>query len=104
MVLFENFHAFNCRSEYESVFKVPLRRNPLLVLGVALALGLHLMMMWVPALQPILQTSPIVISDYLPVLALASSVLIVMEIYKWIRRRSSPREGQNVVAQPGSAN
>jgi len=87
MVLFENFHAFNCRSEYESVFRVPLRRNLLLVFGIFAALGLHLLMMWVPFLQPILQTSPVALSDFLLLLALASSVMVVMEVFKWVRAR-----------------
>ncbi|MFC1463641.1 MAG: cation-translocating P-type ATPase [Candidatus Brachytrichaceae bacterium NZ_4S206] len=92
MVLFENFHAFNCRSEYESAFRVPLRRNPLLVISVFVALGLHLLMMWVPFLQPILQTSPVAPSDFLLMLALASSVMVVMEAFKWVRARVQPDE------------
>ncbi|BCX02855.1 MAG: hypothetical protein KatS3mg053_0793 [Candidatus Roseilinea sp.] len=97
MVLFENFHAFNCRSEYESVFRVPLRRNPILVIGVPVALGLHLLMMWVPFLQPILETAPVSISEFLTLFVLASSVMFVMEAFKWLRARGQtgdPRRPQ----------
>ena len=34
MVLFENAHAFNCRSETRSVFRTPLAANWFLVLAV----------------------------------------------------------------------
>lgn len=30
-VLFENVHAFSCRSESRSVFRMPIRGNPLLL-------------------------------------------------------------------------
>ncbi len=92
MVLFENFHVFNCRSEYESAFRVPLRRNPLLVIGVFVALALHLCMMWIPFLRPILQTSPVAPGDFLLMVVLASSVMVAMEAFKWARARVHPDE------------
>jgi hypothetical protein len=36
--LSQNFHTFNCRSEYDSVFKIPLKRNYFLVVGALAAL------------------------------------------------------------------
>lgn len=82
MVLFQNFHVFNCRSESVSAFKIPLRRNVILVAGVAAALGLHLLSMQVPFMQNLLRIGPVSLAEFFYLLLLASSVLIVMEIFK----------------------
>jgi magnesium-transporting ATPase (P-type) len=87
-VLMQNFHAFNCRSEYESVFKVPLRRNYVLVFGVLAATGLHVLAMHIPVMQNILQVAPIGLREWLVPFAMASVMLVVMEIFKFIRRKA----------------
>jgi P-type Ca2+ transporter type 2C len=87
-VLLENVHVFNCRSERGSAFSVPLTRNPLLVVGVPAALGLHLLSMQVPVMQRILGVSPLPASDLLLSLSLALVLLVVMELVKWVWRRA----------------
>jgi magnesium-transporting ATPase (P-type) len=87
-VLMQNFHAFNCRSEYESVFKVPLKRNYVLVFGVLAATGLHVLAMHIPVMQNILQVAPIGLREWLVPFAMASVMLVVMEIFKFIRRKA----------------
>ena len=42
MVLFENVHALNARSETRSVFAVPLAANPFLIVAILGAQGLHI--------------------------------------------------------------
>lgn len=86
-VLMQNFHAFNCRSEYESVFKVPLSRNYMLAFGVAAATGLHILAMHIPIMQRILQVAPIRFGEWLIPIAMASVMLVAMEIFKFVRRR-----------------
>lgn len=82
MVLFQNFHVFNCRSEYVSAFKVPLRRNVLLVVGVVAALGLHLFSMQTSFMQSLLRVEPVSSAEFFYLFLLASTVLVVMEIFK----------------------
>jgi len=94
MVLFENLHVFNCRSENESAFRVPLRRNLVLVFGVLAAQGLHLLSMQVPFMQAVLRTSPVSLKEWLIFLGAALPVLAAMEIFK-ISRRSSTRTRPN---------
>ncbi len=84
MVLLQNVHVFNCRSEWVSAFKVPIRRNVILILGVVLAQGIHILSMHLPFMQKVLGTEEIVITEWLSALAMALIVLAVMEIYKWI--------------------
>jgi len=94
MVLMQNVDAFNARSETRSVFRVPLRNNPLLAIGVAVALLLHVAAMHTPFLQRVLQLAPLddVERTVLPLLAI--SLLLVMELHKlswkWRRGRAAP--------------
>jgi magnesium-transporting ATPase (P-type) len=102
MVLFQNFHVFNCRSELESAFRVPLSRNRVLIFGVAAAFGLHVLAMYFPLLQGVLQVAPVSLREFITLLFMASTILIVMEIFKAIKRRTAARVS-NVgrVAGPG---
>jgi len=89
MVLLQNFHVFNARSEHESAFRVPLARNRVLVVGVLLAQGIHLLAMHVPFMQRALEVSPVSAWEWAIPFVLASSIIVVMELFKWIRRRGS---------------
>ncbi len=86
MVLLENVHAFNCRSEYDSVLHVPLARNRLLVVGVIAAHALHIGCMYQPGMAAILGLAPISFGSWIILLAMALSLLVVMEVFKLIRR------------------
>ncbi len=87
MVLLQNFHAFNCRSEYTSVFKIPLKKNVILVYGVLAAQALHIISMQIPFMQNILRIEPITFFEWSQVLLLAIPVLAVMEIFKWVSNK-----------------
>lgn len=87
MVLMQNFHAFNSRSERYSVFKIPLSRNYILVFGVLFAQLLHITCMHIPIMQHILKVEPILIQEWFYTLLLAVPILLVMEIYKWWNRK-----------------
>jgi magnesium-transporting ATPase (P-type) len=91
MVLLQNVHVFNCRSESTSAFKVPLRRNYLLVLGVIAAQGIHLLSMHIPVMERILGTDTVPVKQWFALFALALSVLVVMEIFKLIKGRMDAR-------------
>ena len=86
MVLLQNVHVFNCRSELSSAFRVPLSRNYLLIFGVLSAQGLHVLSMHLPFMQQVLRIEPITPFEWLNVFVLALPLLVVMEIYKIINR------------------
>jgi len=92
MVLLENFHALNCRSEYRSIFRVPLKNNYYLIFGIVLAQGIHIAAMMTPAMQDLLGIGPVNLETWVALLALASLVLAGMEIFKWGRSRVMPSE------------
>ena len=90
-VLMLNFHVFNARSEYESAFRVPLSRNPFLAYGVIAALGIHVASMHVPLMQRILKVDPVALYEWGVPFLIAGSILLVMEIFKIVRRRGASR-------------
>jgi magnesium-transporting ATPase (P-type) len=88
MVLLENVHVFNCRSERVSAFRVPLQRNPLLIGGVLIAQGVHILAMQWPFMQGVLGVAPVTLSSWISLLSLAMILLVVMEAFKYFRCRT----------------
>jgi len=89
MVFLQNFHVFNSRSERVSAFKIPLKRNIILIIGVVAAQGIHILCMQIPFMQNILRIEPITFNEWLYILALAVPVIIVMEVFKLLNKNKS---------------
>lgn len=85
MVFIQNVHVFNCRSEVQSTFKISLKSNPLIVIGVFCSILLEVIVMEVDVFSKLLQTVSIPIGHLLGLFAISLSILIVMELYKKIR-------------------
>ncbi|NIL97980.1 MAG: HAD-IC family P-type ATPase [Planctomycetales bacterium] len=83
MVLFENVHIGNCRSETKSALRLSPFRSPILLCGALIALLLHLGTMYVPLGQEILRIQPVDLTTFVCLWALALSVFVVMEVHKW---------------------
>lgn len=81
-VLFENFQTLNSRSEHKSVFRHSLLTNPLLLVGVLAAQGLHIAAMYLPGISSVLSIAPVTIHEWGMLLLVASSLLVVMELGK----------------------
>lgn len=90
LVLFENAHVFNCRSETRSAFVMPFRNNRFLILGVVAVQGLHITAMYVPGLNNVLDIAPVPVEQWLWAAFSALSVIVVMELYKLAIRRRQP--------------
>jgi magnesium-transporting ATPase (P-type) len=88
-VFIQNFHVFNARSERTSAFKVPLKRNIVLVFGVLAAQGIHILSMQIPFMQKILQIEPVTGYEYLYILTLAVPTILVMEVFKLVNKKSN---------------
>ncbi len=88
MVLFENGHVFNCRSEDRSIFRIPLSANWLLIATVVIAQGVHIASMYTPGLSDVLGTRPVSLQSWGILLVVALSIIVISEIYKWIRNRN----------------
>lgn len=89
MVLLQNFHVLNCRSETRSLFRIQFSNNKLIVVGVLLAQGVHILAAYIPGLNNTLQLEPVRLNEWLILLALACSIVVVMELFKLIKSRNT---------------
>ena len=87
MVFIQNIHVFNCRSEQNSAFKVPLKSNKLIVYGVLVSVLLQVIVMESDVLSKFLHTSSINPWHLILLVGIALIVLLIMEVYKDIRKR-----------------
>lgn len=91
LVLFENVHIGNCRSETQSALTLSPLRSPFLLLGALGAFSVHVVAMHLPLLQSVLRTEPVELETWGVLIALALTVLAAMELHKWtwrLRQRS----------------
>ena len=87
MVLFENIHVFNCRSEFRSTFTHNPLRNKILLIGTTCAQLIHIGAMYTPWISDVLGIQPVSFWHWLQLLMVAFSVLVAMELQKIIHRR-----------------
>ena len=88
MVLFENAHALNARSERRSLFGLPFASNPFLIGAILGAQGLHILMLYLPGADLVLGTGPVSFQDWLLVVAIAATLILVAELQKLVSRRA----------------
>jgi magnesium-transporting ATPase (P-type) len=101
MVLLQNFHVLNCRSERASLFHVPAGGNIFLWVAILMAQGIHILSMQVPFMQSLLRIEPVSLPDWTKLLATASIILVVMELYKlFFVRRAKPKPHRFFKASP----
>jgi len=84
MVLFENVHVFNSRSETRSALTHNPLHNPLLLFGTLAAQLLHIGAMYTPLMQEVLHIQPISFENWLKLLGVALILLLVMEAHKML--------------------
>ncbi len=84
MVLFENIHVFNSRSETRSVFRHNPLGNPILLFGTAAAQLIHIGAMYTPWISDVLRIQPVSLHNWFELLGLAMAVLVAMELHKLV--------------------
>jgi magnesium-transporting ATPase (P-type) len=87
MILMQFYHVMNCRSEYHSAFRIPLRNNPVLIVGMVMAFAIHLIATQVPVMQSLLRLEPLPVEKWLVFAAIAAVLMPVVEGYKWVSRK-----------------
>jgi magnesium-transporting ATPase (P-type) len=83
MVLFQNLHVGNSRSETRSAFRLSPLKSPILMGGVVLAFSLHMLSLRLPIAQRVLGVEPVDPATFAGLIGLAFTVVIAMEIHKW---------------------
>lgn len=87
MVFFQFYQAFNCRSETQSIFRMSPISNPFLFFSMIAAFLAHLSVLYVPALQWVFRTVPIATGEWVEIAIVTVTIIIIVEVDKWIRRR-----------------
>jgi Ca2+-transporting ATPase len=80
------FHVLAIRSERESLWRIGVASNRPLLLAVLATCGLQIAVLYVPWLQPIFKTAPLSAFELGACVALASAVLVAVEIEKMLVR------------------
>lgn len=108
-------NAANALSEDNSLLQVPVWRNPWLLVAMAVSLGLHAVILYVPFLADVFSIVPLSLNEWLLVLAYSLPVILLEEVTgrggaggrgraRWGRGRPDGGEGEPAgqgARQPG---
>ena len=86
MAVFQWFNAWNCRSESKSIFQMNPFSNMFLVGTTTMVVCFQLAAVYTPFLQKILHTTPLSLSEWLLIIPVACSIIVVEEIRKFFYR------------------
>ena len=86
LVMFQLFNVLNCRSEEYSLFRLGLFSNKKLIGAIMISIVLQIIAVHTP-LNILFHTVSLGLKDWVVVFLVASSVLILGELFKFIRRR-----------------
>ena len=89
LMLFQLFNVFNCRSAWRSAFD-GFFENRWLIGAVALSLFTQLLVVYVPFLQAAFHTTALSAFDWLVATMVGSTLLLAMELVKWVLRMKRP--------------
>ena len=87
LAVFQWFNAWNCRSESKSIFQMNPFSNKFLVGATMIVIFLQLFAVYNPFMQKFLHTSPLEFSEWLPIILIAGSIILIEEIRKFFYRR-----------------
>jgi len=82
LIIFQMFNVFNSRSEKESVFKMDLFSNKFLLGSVMMSVILCISLVYLPLFQEMFKTVALSAMDWVWIVVISSSVLVVDEIRK----------------------
>ena len=86
LVLAELVNAFNCRSDYLSLFKVGVFRNRFLILAVLASLGMMVAVIEWDPLSQLFHTTPLRWQDWMVAVGLSLTMIPIVELTKWLIR------------------
>ncbi|MFH1470422.1 MAG: cation-translocating P-type ATPase C-terminal domain-containing protein, partial [Candidatus Micrarchaeota archaeon] len=92
-VVFQLFNALNCRSDKDSMLK-GFWRNKYLMLALVASAVLQVLIIYTPDLQKVFHTTAIELEDWVLIIGVASSVIIIEEIRKLMLRRAEAEAGR----------
>lgn len=87
LAVFQWFNAWNCRHELKSIFQMNPFSNKFLVGATVIIVLLQLLVIYNPLMQKFLHTTPLTLSEWLVIVSIAASVILVEEIRKFFYRK-----------------
>ncbi len=93
LVLGQMGNALAIRATTQSVFRVGIFANKLMIGAIALTVVLQMALLYVPFLQKIFGTEPLNGRDLAIALAASTIVFFAVEFGKWVGRRRASKEG-----------
>lgn len=85
LVFSQLFHVFDCKSETRGIFEVGIFSNPYLVAAVAISSLMQLSVIYLPPLQAIFKTAPLVGWQWGLILLVAGGPSILIGLYRLAR-------------------
>jgi Ca2+-transporting ATPase len=98
LVLAELVNAFNCRSDYLSLFKVGVFQNGFLILSVIASLVMMVMVIEWDPLAYLFHTTPLAWQDWLLATGLSLTLIPIVELTKWLIARQGRHRPQPAAA------
>jgi len=87
MAAFQWFNAWNCRSDFRSIFNMKFTGNKYLIGGTLLAIIFQIAALYTPFLQGILRLTPLGFQEWGIVITVSLSMIVVDEIRKLFYRK-----------------
>ncbi|MEK7630000.1 MAG: HAD-IC family P-type ATPase [Patescibacteria group bacterium] len=87
LAVFQWFNAWNCRHESKSIFQINPFSNKFLVGSTLTIVFLQLLAVYNPSMQKLLRTVPLEFSEWLVIIPIAASIVLVEEIRKFFYRK-----------------
>ncbi|OPY28541.1 MAG: Copper-exporting P-type ATPase B [Methanocella sp. PtaU1.Bin125] len=91
LVLFQLFNIFNARSETRSAFKMNPLTNPFLFFSIVASIVVQVIAIYWPPLEAIFRLVPLSLNDWMIIVPVSVSVIVVVEIEKAVRRALGQR-------------
>ena len=86
LTAFQALNIYNVKSHYKSIFSKSTFNNKLLILGSLVAVSLHMLAIYNPFMQRILNTTALTLQDWYIIVPFALGIIFVEEIRKNIYR------------------
>ena len=87
LVMSQLFHVFECRSERHSIFEIKLFTNLYLVGAVSFSIIMLAAILYIPFLQGIFHTVPLMINQWMIVLFFSGIIAFINSIYLFIKTK-----------------
>jgi magnesium-transporting ATPase (P-type) len=101
-VMVELLYLLNCRSLEHTMFHVGLLSNPWIWRGVAVMVGLQLLLTYTPVMNQLFHTAPIDGPAWLLILATAVGVYLAVGTEKWLRLHWKQQRGHTRKTREGT--